>query len=261
MDVVRCCFRRWYIVIPLLAITAWISHSYYTSIKPVYYCNAVVGFAPPNQVVQFSPDGQPVQRNGLLEVGGADLIMNMAVLGLEDPSVKEKVVAGGGKSNFTVRMFPTPATGNGPQAELPLIMIEAEEADPASATTTVELAASQTDSILQAIQRGAGVADSEMVRAVQASQPTPVAATSGRTKSFLVILMAGIGLAVLSAVGVDALINGLRKLINRQRKRSRERRRSDLTRPDTPDATARQLQSNADVHSSDSPSQDAIVPH
>ena len=58
-DVVRSCFRRWYVVLPLLLIAAWFAHDIYTSVKPVYYSNAVVGLAAPNIAVCPS-----ARRNG-----------------------------------------------------------------------------------------------------------------------------------------------------------------------------------------------------
>src|SRR4051812_19705280 len=81
IDVVRASIRRWYILLPLLAITGVIAHNYYVSVKPVYYSQAVVGIAPSNLQTQYTADGTPVFRNGLLDVGGPTLIANLAVLG------------------------------------------------------------------------------------------------------------------------------------------------------------------------------------
>lgn len=251
-DVVRSCIRRWYVVIPLLAVTAWIAHSQYTSVKPVYYANAVVGAAPSNQVV-LNPDGSPVARNGLLDVGGAELIMNLVVLGFDDPAVTAQVVAGGGKSNFTVRMFPGSPSSVGNQTQLPLIMVEATETDPTSAVKTVELAAAQADSVLTGVQQQAGVPDFQMVKAIQASRPQAVMGTPSRNKSMLVTLAVGVGLAIMAGIGVDALINRLQKW-------RRERRLPDSPRSDTSDTGAKHSHPNADARDSDSASRAAIVP-
>lgn len=208
-DVIRSCLRRWYVFIPLLAITGWYAHGYYSAVVPVYYSNAVVGITAPNQQMQLSPDGSQMMRNGngLLDIGGAGLIMNMAVLGFGDPSVRAQVVAGGGKGNFTARMFPS--EGLGAQTQLPLIMIEATEPDAASASRTVELAAAQTNRILHDIQLQAGVSEAGMVRAIDASRPATVAGVPSRNKRFLLILAVGFGLAIVAAVGVDVLAQRL----------------------------------------------------
>ncbi len=44
-DVVRSCLRRWYILIPLLAVTGVYCHQVYTSVLPVYYSQTVIGLA------------------------------------------------------------------------------------------------------------------------------------------------------------------------------------------------------------------------
>src|SRR4051794_1610283 len=85
-DVVRSCFRRWYVVLPLMLIVCWFAHSVYSSVKPVYYSSALIGIAPPSTRVENTPDGVPVPRNGLLDTGGAQLIANLTALGLIDPS-------------------------------------------------------------------------------------------------------------------------------------------------------------------------------
>jgi hypothetical protein len=252
-DVVRSCIRRWYVVIPLLAVTAWISYSQYTSVKPVYYANAVVSAAPSNVQVPFSADGNPVARNGLLDVGGAELIMNLVVLGFDDPAVKAQVVAAGGMGNFSVRMFPGSPSAGTNQTQLPLIMIEATESDPASAVKTVELAAAQADSVLTGVQQQAGVPDFQMVKAIQASRPQAVEGTPSRNKTLLVTLMIGIGLAILAGVGLDALVNRLQKW-------RRERRLTQSMSDTSSDATAKHSQPNTEARQMDSAPQKAVVP-
>lgn len=208
-DVLRACIRRWYVLLPILAITAWHAYGFYTSVKPVYYASAVVGVTGSNvQQVPYNRDGQGIPQNGLLAIGGADLIMNMAVLGFDDPAVRSRVVEGGGKGNFTVRMFPAPPSA-AVQAALPLIMIEATEPDAASAIKTVDLAANQADAVLVQIQQQAGVLDSEMVRAIKASSPRAVEGMPSRNRSALLMIGLGTGLAVLAGVVVDVVINNL----------------------------------------------------
>lgn len=230
IDVLRTCLRRWYITLPILAIAASYAYGSYTSVKPVYYANSVVGVAGSNEQTQFNPDGRPTARNGLLDIGGAGLIMNLVVLGFDDPEVRSRVVAGGGKGNFTVRMFPAPPAAV--QAPLPLIMIEATEPDAGSAAKTVELAASQADAVLLAIQQQASVPESQMVRAIRASSPKAVRALPSRTKSSLLILGAGAAFAILAGVVVDALITRWQQWLHK-------RPTSGLEVSDTPDASAK----------------------
>ncbi len=61
-DVARSCFRRWYVLLPLLAITAWYSYSTYSSVQPVYYANTIIGLAPPRVSGRTHP--RPAVRSG-----------------------------------------------------------------------------------------------------------------------------------------------------------------------------------------------------
>lgn len=221
-DVVRSCFRRWYIVLPLLAMTAWFCHHMYTSVKPVYYSNAVISMAPPGTRTDVSPNGSPVPRNGLLDVGGAGLIANLTAIGLRDPSVIAQVVAAGGQPSYFARIFPVPP--NSPQ--LPLILIEATEADPAAASTTVEAVVAQADPTLQRLQQQANVPDDQMVKSFTVSPPSvPTPGVPSRTRSTIVVGVAGAGIAVLVAVVVDLLLL-------RWKSRRQKRRQSRVQTPD-----------------------------
>src|SRR5258705_3680513 len=108
-DVVRSCCRRWYVILPLLLIAVWFSYTSYTSVRPVYYSNAVIGLSAPSSRLDQAEPGVPVPQNGLLEIGGASLIANITAVGLRDPSVVQRVVAAGGHSYYT-KMFPGPGT-------------------------------------------------------------------------------------------------------------------------------------------------------
>jgi hypothetical protein len=213
-DVVRSCIRRWYVVLPLLLIVTWYSHNVYNSVKPVYYSNATIGIAPPNAQVAFGEPGVAIPRNGLLDLAGGDLIPNLLMLGLRDPSVEGQVVAAGGKADYSARMFPV-AAGS---PELPLIMIDATDPDPAVASKTVQLVAAQADPVLRTLQQQAGVPDDQMVKPLVAAPASPpVAAMPTRTRSTIAIFAAGVGIAILVGLVVDVLL--MRWKAHRQKRR------------------------------------------
>lgn len=203
-DVVKSCFRRWYIVLPLLLIAAWYSHHIYTSVKPVYYSQAVIGVSPPDKRIDQAAPGEGVPRNGLLDLGGASLITNMATLSLSDSSVRGQVAAAGGRADYTVRMFPVPGT----MPELPLIMIEATEPDAVSASKTVELVVAQADSALRTLQQQARVPDSQMVTPfVVSPQSVPAAGMPSRTRSTVAVFVGCAGVAILVGIVADVLLS------------------------------------------------------
>jgi hypothetical protein len=203
-DLVKSCIRRWYVVIPLLIVAAWYSHHVYKSVQPVYYSNAVIGVTPPNMRIDQAAAGESVPRNGLLDVGGASLIANMATLSLGDSSIRSQVAATGGASDYTVKMFPVPAT----MAELPMIMIEVTEPDPVIAANTVELTVAQAGPTLRTLQQQAGVPDDQMVTPFVVSPPSkPSPGMPSRTRSTVAVFVAGAGLALLAGLLVDVLLS------------------------------------------------------
>ncbi|WP_235624157.1 hypothetical protein [Mycolicibacterium goodii] len=203
-DVVRSCARRWYVFVPLLAMVTWFSYSAYTSVQPVYYSNAVIGLAAPSSRIDNPPQGIPIPRNGLLDVGGASLIANMTTLGLQEPAVVDRVVASGGLPDYSARMFPGPAN----MQQLPLIMIEATTAEPDAASKTLELVVAEAEATTRALQQQANVPDAQMVVPFVVSPPsTPAAGTPARTRSTLTIFVAGLGLTVVVTVLVDVLLS------------------------------------------------------
>lgn len=222
-DVARSCVRRWYVFLPLLLLAAWFSYGKYTAVQPVYYSQAVIGFAGPSARVEYAEAGVPVARNGLIDVGGASLLANMTALGLREPAVVDTVVAGGGLSDYSSKMFPTP-TGVG---TIPLVMVEETNPDPEATLRTLELVMSQSAETVKNLQRQAGVAQDQMATALVVMPPTtPSAAMPSRTRSTVATFVAGAGLTVLLTVLVDVLLT---RLLAR-------RRRSSNTSPVPPQA-------------------------
>jgi hypothetical protein len=210
-DVVRSCFRRWWVLLPLLLVVGWFSYDAYTSVKPVYYSNTVIGLSPPNTKVVNAAQGVPLPRNGLLEVGGAALIANMTTVGLMEPAVVDRVVAAGGLPDYVARMFPGPA--NMPQ--LPLVMVEATNADPAAVSRTLELVVAQSEVTMRNLQEKARVPEDQMVAPFVVSSPsTPAAGMPSRTRSTISIFAAGFGLSVVVTVLVDVLLCRRRRRID-----------------------------------------------
>jgi hypothetical protein len=236
-DVVRSCFRRWYVLLPLLVITAWYSHQVYAAVKPVYYSQAVIGLAPPSFRVDQAAAGQPVPRNGLLDVGGAPLLANMSALALRQPAVVDRVVAAGGLANYSAKLFPVPETS----PPIPLVMIEDAAPDPAEATKTLELVTNEMTASLESIQKQARVPAEMMVDSFVVSPPSPpIAAMPTRTRSTIAIFVAGLGLSVMFTVLVDVLLVRRRKRIEAgpqapsgsERLSSPDRTPSDVPEPD-----------------------------
>jgi hypothetical protein len=202
-DVAGSCARRWYVFLPLLLLVGWFSYDIYSSVKPVYYANAVIGLNPPSNKIYNAEPGVPLPRNGLLDVGGADLIANMAAVGLREPSTVDRVVAQGGMADYGSRMFPVPAN----TAPLPLVMVECTAPNAAAATRTLDLVIAQAGATLRTLQQQAQVPESQMVAPFVVSPPgDPAPGMPSRTRSTVAIFAAGAGLTVVLTVILDVLL-------------------------------------------------------
>jgi hypothetical protein len=204
-DVIRACIRRWYVAVPLLAVTLLYAYHTYSTVRPVFYAHAIIGVSAPNSQVPWGSGGQPIPQNGLIAAGGAPLLTQLLVFGLNSVDIINKVASAGGVPNYTVRVFPT--GGDLQTAALPLIMVESTQPDSQTARKTVELVAANANPVLRQIQEQAGVPDSLMVQTIVASPPGPPrAGTPSRTRSSFAMLAAGVGVTVLTASLVDTVI-------------------------------------------------------
>ena len=170
--------------------------------------------APPNTQIDQCAPGVAVPRNGLLDVGGATLIANMAAIGLRDPSVVAKVVAAGGQPNYTARMFPVPAT-------IAAIAARHDRSHRAGPGRRFEdrrtgCRASRPDATnAAAASRRAGRSDGDTIRGVPAERAR--AGMPSRTRSTITVFVAGAGLAILVGLVVDVLL--MRWKARRQKRR------------------------------------------
>ena len=154
------------------------------------------------RVVHRPAPGSGLPRNGLMEAAGPSFIAQLVVLAMKDPGVVARVVADGGQPNYEVKMFPV--LPNSPQ--LPLLMVEATEPDPASSQKTVQVVSQQVPVVLRQVQAQAGVPDELQVRGISPAPPSPpVAAAPSRTKSGVALILGGVLLSILAAVIVDTV--------------------------------------------------------
>jgi hypothetical protein len=210
----RSCVRRWYVIVPLLLMTAWYSHHFYGTVQPVYSAKTVIGLTAPSlKVSQYAP-GAKIPQNGLLDVGGADLIANQLALGLRGQSVLDRVVAAGGVPWYVVSLLP------GTNEQLPIIVIEGRASKPTQVTTTLDLLVAQSAVTLRSLQQQAHVPEDQMVIPFVVSPPkTPSAAYPTRVRWTLERFLAGVGVSILLTVLVDVLLTR-RKSPAQQRKQA-----------------------------------------
>jgi len=212
----RSCYRRWYVILPLLLITAWYSYHFYGKVQPVYSAKSVIGLAAPNfRVIQTDP-GAEVHRNGLLDVGGEQMIAEQAVLALRGPSVVDRVVAAGGVPWYVSKTL----SSNSYEGQLPLITINVTASKPATVTKTLEIVFAQSQVTLRTLQQQAQVPEDQMITPFLVSPPSaPTAAYTARVPSTTHRFIVGVGLSILLTVLVDVLLT-------RRKSRAQQRRQA-----------------------------------
>ena len=235
-DVVRSCARRWY-VFRSAAHDRWLVQLLRVQLGEAgLLLECRDRYRTAERTDPIFESGVPSPRNGLLDAGGAPLIANLTALGLTEPSVVDHVVAAGGLPGYSANMFPVPA--NAPP--LPLIMIEANNADPDAVSKTLELVVAQAEGTLRTLQQDARVPDDQMVIPFIVSPPsTPAPGMPSRTRSTVAIFVAGLGLSVVVTVLIDVLLGRRRRRIKARPQAtsaaegpSQDRTPSDVLEPD-----------------------------
>src|SRR5262245_37200356 len=161
-SVKRSCVRRWYVIVPLLLMTAWYSQHFYGTVQPVYSAKTMIGLTAPSFGVNPPERGAEMARNGLLDVPVADqsdprksvvVIANQVALGLRGPSAVDRVVAAGGVRWYVVSVLP------GTSEQVPIVVIEVSAPTPTEATTTLEVLIAQSAVTLRTLQQQARVSE------------------------------------------------------------------------------------------------------
>ncbi|MCX5041699.1 hypothetical protein OG921_00655 [Aldersonia sp. NBC_00410] len=197
-DVAKSCARRWWVFLPLVAIVTFFSYHTYSGVQPVYYSSATVGLVGP-AITPATGVGAPT--NPLMNAGGVPLLSNLLAMGMSDAGVREQVVAQGGMSDYTAKVFSVVG------GQLPLVVIEATAPDPAIVASTLQAATGVGDGTLHQIQENAGVPPDQMMRTYPIGtigEPAP--AMPSRTRSTVATFVAGFGLSVVLTVIVDVLL-------------------------------------------------------
>ncbi|MGC4961692.1 hypothetical protein [Gordonia sp. DT101] len=217
-DVTRIALRRWWVTLPIVLITFVIAYNNYSGVKIEYYSSATIGITTPSvEVVAGSrPDGSTVQsRNGLEESGGPSMLANLLDTALLQPQVGDKVRAGGGTAPVTITVK---SSDSGSQ--LPIIEISAAGEDADAVARSVALTVAASNEALRSLQEAAGVPPDQMAKTFVVAQPSqPVGAIPARTRELIATVVAGILIAALAAVIVNAII----EFIGRRRSRRADR--------------------------------------
>jgi hypothetical protein len=201
--IIGICLRRWYITVPVLALTAWMSFHAYQSV-PSVYSSAVSIVVLPNSTPQpaDATAATPVPENPYSGSGGPRFAAAVLARNINSRDYRELVGLGDASSvTFT-------ATAS---ADQPIIRIDATGPTPEIVTSTLEAVTNEASVVLANFQTVAGAPEIKLYRiapAVPADQVADV--TPSRWRSAGAILVLGAAIAVMLATSLDSALRRFR---------------------------------------------------
>jgi hypothetical protein len=200
-------FRRWYVLLPILAVTAAVTLVVYDDKTTEYSSSATIGVTTSSTSVQQPvPSGSPsvARSNALLANGGVNLVTNLLTIGLRSTLVKQEIVAAKGTLAYSTTI--TQPTSNGSQ--LPILIVSARGVNANQVSTTMSVLLRQAGTVLARVQSNAGIPSDKFARTyVVEPASRPGRATLDTKRNAGVVIAVGVLLAFVFAAGFDNVVN------------------------------------------------------
>ncbi|WP_407344412.1 hypothetical protein [Pengzhenrongella phosphoraccumulans] len=198
------CLRRWYVVLPVLAISGYFAMQAYQQVEPQYTASTSIVILP-SQPVAGAPasESTPTLDNPYAGSGGPKLAAAVLSKNINSSAFRDRLgLAPDDSSTFASTVA---------QAQ-PIITVDATGASPAAVLGTLDSVTTASRVVLDEFQ---AVADAPAAKrylvaaAVPASDATDITPSRWRTAGALLVI--GTALAALLAVAVDAALRSRRK--------------------------------------------------
>lgn len=202
-DLTRIAFRRWYFVLPAIALVVAGALSVRSSVEVTYRSTG--------SILLFAPRVSDSSLNRLLGFNSlivpAGVVAQVVSLG----DTRERLVAQGASEKYEVGLDPVnPA---------PLVFVTAE-GGLEQAPLTITLVLAEVSAELQRRQEALGAPPETWITAEVVAPPqAPVVQTGSQTRSFIGVLVLGLGVTAGLTVGLDALLH--RRKLRRSAKKRR----------------------------------------
>lgn len=199
--IIGACLRRWWVTVPVVALTAALAMNAYSAVAPVYGSSVSVVILPalPNP----SSDGGEDARNPYASSGGPRFAAAVLSRNINGSEYRNRI---GLPEGSTVTFESTVAT------QQPIMRIDATGPTPESVLEVLDAVAAEAEVVLGEFQAAAGAEPSTWYRtapAVPASEIEDV--TPSRFRTAGAVMAVGAALAAALATAVDALINRRRR--------------------------------------------------
>ncbi|MGV8968638.1 MAG: hypothetical protein ACOH2F_20450 [Cellulomonas sp.] len=242
------CLRRWYVVLPVLAITGFFAMQAYQQVEPQYTASTSIVILPSQPVAGAPANADtPTLDNPYAGSGGPKLAAAVLSKNINSSTFRDQLgLAAGDTSTFSSSVA---------QAQ-PIITVDATGSSPAAVLSTLDGVTAASRVVLDQFQAVAEAPEAKrylVAAAVPASDATDITPSRWRTAG--AILVIGIALAAILAVSVDAAM--------RSRRRGEEQ--TDGSAPESPEpvepamATTEDDEFDPDEESSDLPDPDGTA--
>jgi hypothetical protein len=199
-DLTKLLFQRWYITVPMVVATGFVTAWTSTTVKPDYIATAYVQLIPPTSpTTANSTNGTRARaepRNPWLDLGLGTLC-NAAIVTVQDQKVIEELDRTGLSGNFTIAM----------SQQTPLVTIEITGESGAQATATAKILVERFDESVKALQDAYGAPAQDHITTRRLDLGTNIEESNSKVKRAIVaVLGAGILMTVATTVGIDAML-------------------------------------------------------
>lgn len=203
IGVMRACVLRWWVVLPLLALTAWLCADQYRSATPQYTSTGVMVIAPSEALI-YTRGAQT--ETGVVVTSpfnggdGPRVVAGLTARALNTGTVRDALLPGGGAALQATREVTEDSN---------VINLTVVADDAAVAQKGMEAVLSGTDAVVEDVQRTAGVRDGQFLAAYRGGPvDPPTVAYPDRVRGVVGFALAGALLAVVLAVLVQSLLEG-----------------------------------------------------
>lgn len=222
LGVLTACVRRWWVFVPVIALTAWLCAQQYQDAQPQFTSNAVVVVAPSDSLVYVrgsQSDTGLVVTSPFNGANGDRVLAGLLARALNTAGVREKVLPSGGALLQATRIL---------EEDNNVVILSVVANSQKTADASVKAAVTEANGVLASIQRSAGVKDGQYFDAVDGGPiDPPLVSYPDRVRGVVGFGLAGLLLAVVLAVVADGL------LMVRRRRRSSPRASRKRSRAQT----------------------------
>lgn len=200
MTFLRTLVRRWKVTALGIALTGVLALGAFVAVQPKYRSEGTLVLLGPKTLPnEEKPDGPPLARNPLLDLGGLSVVTEVMTQRMTDEAVVKRLVAQGASPDFEVQQ--------NLETRSPLLVVIADASTPAQAEHTLDVVFNGISTELLAIQRQDGaVGADQMIRASTLRKDAHAVARQGsRTRAVAAATVVGILLTLGAVFGLEGL--------------------------------------------------------